>query len=629
MGKQQLSDVEQLRAQEIIEELSECREDERASRNQIFTILTIVLALLTIAVAVLSGEKIATTKLQLMVNAFCTFMLCAAITHIANLGLLSTFRHFYVVELERKIHEIVKYDKDDFFHWESISTPLITFNYKKILSGLPMLYSINNAITFFSILLVAIIYVLFIQLFMESFNVFNIIICTYFWIVFLVVIFTMFVSSTKNSEIYKLVKEKASERREGRAKSSNYVKNNSLVLIIKYFIYPRIADIQKNLFLVFGFVMGCIVICFIEPKTIEFWKEAVKQFIFTWFIMDFLIYQARYQWNDIRGMFEDRNHPLKDKRKRLPETGFMGDRALLMISILIMIFRILTAVILIFQYAGESRNAFFMCIFMLLVISIAYEYVRMKKTGILILFFVSLGYPLRFMMGFVGACTCIDEIMQKYPLLIIAIVFILISAALFGEVFVSLTWLHEAIYLIKQGKPIKFYYNILIRQVDTQRIDKQFPMEYRDKIKTIWNTCFILSMSLLLVAILCVINDSSNKFHLITILFNMTSTMLTILIGQKSECKKKKCFQLILYMILGLEILLAIWKLDGIARFLYIFLCVQRISYSITYVMFRGSNYESLTSFGEDVSFKIKKLILGIIKMLFGEDVYNILVGNP
>lgn len=119
--KEKLSDVEQLRAQEILEELSECREDERSSRNQIFTVLTIVLALLTIAVTVLSVSETVDVKVQLMINAFCTFMLCAAITYIANLGLLSTFRHFYVIELERKMHDIVKCDEDDFFHWERLS----------------------------------------------------------------------------------------------------------------------------------------------------------------------------------------------------------------------------------------------------------------------------------------------------------------------------------------------------------------------------------------------------------------------------------------------------------------------------------------------------------------------------
>ena len=42
------------------------------------------------------------------------------------------------------------------------------------------------------------------------------------------------------------------------------------------------------------------------------------QFILVWLILEYLIYEARYQWNDIRGLHEDTDHPQSSARRRLP-----------------------------------------------------------------------------------------------------------------------------------------------------------------------------------------------------------------------------------------------------------------------------------------------------------------------
>lgn len=45
----------------------------------------------------------------------------------------------------------------------------------------------------------------------------------------------------------------------------------------------------------------------------------VTDFTIVWLILEFLLYQARYQWNDLRGMAEDRQHVERRARARLPE----------------------------------------------------------------------------------------------------------------------------------------------------------------------------------------------------------------------------------------------------------------------------------------------------------------------
>ncbi len=44
----------------------------------------------------------------------------------------------------------------------------------------------------------------------------------------------------------------------------------------------------------------------------------LAEFVVLWFVLEFLLYYARYQWNDIRGATIDRNHPERLLRARLP-----------------------------------------------------------------------------------------------------------------------------------------------------------------------------------------------------------------------------------------------------------------------------------------------------------------------
>ena len=149
-----ISEIDQYRIQEIMNEISECREDERNSRNQIFTILAIVAAFIAgvfTLLTIVNGTSlniipVNRESLALAANILSTLLLGAAVPWIANLGLLSTFRHFYLIELETQLSDLLNDDAREIYHWESISTPVITFNVKHVLPGYPMLYSLNMLI---------------------------------------------------------------------------------------------------------------------------------------------------------------------------------------------------------------------------------------------------------------------------------------------------------------------------------------------------------------------------------------------------------------------------------------------------------------------------------------------------
>ena len=76
-----------------------------------------------------------------------------------------------------------------------------------------------------------------------------------------------------------------------------------------YLLYPRPEAWAKALIAPAFFV-------FAASSTGRFgnWKN----FLVLWLILEYLIYPARYQWNDIRGIDADREHAEKDARSRLP-----------------------------------------------------------------------------------------------------------------------------------------------------------------------------------------------------------------------------------------------------------------------------------------------------------------------
>ncbi len=137
---------------ELFYELGQCREDERASKAHIFQILAVVATFLTVLAALASSEGIS-KELYALIYLLTIFAASAAVSYIANLGMLSTFRHYYMVDLEEQFRPKLETDgKKAILHWDSVSKPLVTLNPKHIGSGLFILFPLNATIVFVSIL---------------------------------------------------------------------------------------------------------------------------------------------------------------------------------------------------------------------------------------------------------------------------------------------------------------------------------------------------------------------------------------------------------------------------------------------------------------------------------------------
>jgi hypothetical protein len=78
-----------------------------------------------------------------------------------------------------------------------------------------------------------------------------------------------------------------------------------------YLLLPRPADLVKAWIFPVAFAYGALAAG--DASGEDLLRAAV-----TWLALELLIYQARYQWNDIRGFAADQRHPDRHSRGRLP-----------------------------------------------------------------------------------------------------------------------------------------------------------------------------------------------------------------------------------------------------------------------------------------------------------------------
>jgi hypothetical protein len=80
--------------------------------------------------------------------------------------------------------------------------------------------------------------------------------------------------------------------------------------LTSYLLLPRPGDLVKMLFFPVSFLLGCV------SREVPDLGTVVRAAA-VWLVLELLVYQARYQWNDIRGFAADQRHADGD-RGRLP-----------------------------------------------------------------------------------------------------------------------------------------------------------------------------------------------------------------------------------------------------------------------------------------------------------------------
>lgn len=83
--------------------------------------------------------------------------------------------------------------------------------------------------------------------------------------------------------------------------------------LVSYLLIPRPKDLVKAIVLPLAFVVGALCTGGVDA-------QQAGRAALVWGVLELLVYQARYQWNDIRGFASDVAHPDAAARGRLPGT---------------------------------------------------------------------------------------------------------------------------------------------------------------------------------------------------------------------------------------------------------------------------------------------------------------------
>ena len=210
-----------------------------------------------------------------------------------------------------------------------------------------------------------------------------------------------------------------------------------------YLLLPRPGDLVKAGIFPLTFALGVLSAGGASGRDVL--RAAV-----IWLALELLIYQARYQWNDIRGFEADQRHPDRVARGRLPGPLSRGKEHI-RASALVALARL--AVVAILAVALSSLDlAAPLLILALAVFGVAalYEALRTRATGrsdripppvtggILALWaVVGAGYAIRALVGFGAAVDLFES-----PWLPLAA---LVAAWAFGIAFVTSRWALEAL----------------------------------------------------------------------------------------------------------------------------------------------------------------------------------------
>ncbi|MEU8471625.1 hypothetical protein AB0F30_27585 [Streptomyces sp. NPDC029006] len=224
--------------------------------------------------------------------------------------------------------------------------------------------------------------------------------------------------------------------------------------LTSYLLLPRPEDWIKWLFVPGGYLVTAW-----STKGAVNWGTLALTVVIT----EYLVYSARYQWNDIRGWTDDESHPHSTARLRLPSVQGEGPRVnrqrrlIVAASSIIAVLRLLAAVLL--GAATGRTSAALILIALVFTIGALYEFLRTAEAfeqarwvmqasaaGV-IWIVVGTGYGLRYLAGVYAAGVSLHES-------------IAITGALFtyffGIMFVTLTWVLEASSYCREGTAAKY-----------------------------------------------------------------------------------------------------------------------------------------------------------------------------
>lgn len=476
---------------ELVSELEQCREDERSAQNQQLQTIAAAGAILAgvYAVASLLPENKGEVDILMVRILFymSSIILVVIISYITSLGISNVLRYHYMRNLEDRLYNLrsSRSDEKSFVHWMSFSSPITTRNLLHINTSVYTIvhYVCYLVATFGAIAFCIIMTILQYTIIPKHSFLDNVLLYILFGSMFLILGVFVWIS-IKSEKMYTLSAIKAVEKRNLRL--SNFLFRNTkrykrpVWKKFIYFFYPKKKDFQKSILIVAGFAAGT----WMDGGSTDLYRSLLNGF-FCWLFLDFLIYQARYLWNDIRGIDED---VLAGKTERLPVKELGGKKAV-GISSAVIFLRLSLALLFIQFFSREMRPVFIISLCVIIIISILYEIARERKWDVVVFFLVSLGYPIRVFAGCWAAYPSMwtDSILGREKVALSTLVLLFLVYMCVGEISAVLPWTHEAVTQIKSNKRVvKSHYIFLFLRLK-ERGQAQLPLREKGELKDVWN----------------------------------------------------------------------------------------------------------------------------------------------
>ncbi|MCL2577814.1 MAG: hypothetical protein FWE27_07175 [Defluviitaleaceae bacterium] len=599
----------------ILLELNQCREDERNGRNSIVTaILVGITAIGVLGVSSIESSTILNLSVETTIWVFFSIIGVVA-SYIFNIGLISALRYHYLRDLENSLTTSSHETEKDFFCWTELNSPIVTL---KLTNVVRSPYSLLH----FSNLLTAIICILLMCNFL--FPVIDIEIGKSIMKMMIPLLPVLFISSwyfgtSKSQNVYEYAKERAMEKRYKNVsklflttnKNSYQIESKLSISFIKYLIYPRPSDTIKVFFILYGFIIGSVLSHTEEQSTGLISK--IIHFVLVFLVFEFFSYQARYQWNDIRGYVEDDNNKQSKERNRLNNVCKEIKLAVSVSSIVIFC-KLTFAIIFTLPNWFNSGVPLRWGILFIFLLSFCYEIVRSCKMGLLAIFFVGFGYPMRLFFGYWLARPDLFTHIGIYDENLIPLLLLLLATLTFGWVFVTLTWALECAACRNTTKKP----HILLLGRKLKDIEHTYPLREKGYIHTWWNWAYIATvLSLALAAFWLTVQSNEFSIHM-TILWGLLSLSCVF------SSNKNRFISFSASCIISIILFFSY----PIKLSLYSFIILAMIAYPCIYVLFRNTNYKEMSEGISRTIFAIKASVLIIVKLYLGNSTYNLLFVN-
>lgn len=594
-ARKQTANISDLGVNEVLHELSECREDERNSQNQMLQVISAAGAIIGFcaALATFEMDKINQPEMRELVMRLLliltSFVLCTAFSYITFLGISNVLRYHYLQSLEDRLTQLLHKNKEQnaLLHWMSLSSPVLTKNP----THLKTKYAYAAYGSYAMATLSAVIFGL-ITIAIEAMNITNRKWFDYLLIgvptVFIIISFYIFIVISIHADdmfrtALEIAKNKRGHRLMQKRKQNGAVPRKKYLQALLYLTYPKRKDAQKAMLILIGAVTGIFMLYGSLP--LEFIIAQLgaqfKNIMCTWFVIDVLVYQSRYQWNDIRGVKEDAE---AGKTDRLP-TRTLGTRPAIILSSIFIALKLLLA-----SYIGISCQREYLLWFtgLIVVLAIAYEIARQRESNKWIFILVGLGYPLRFFAGLFSVYPA-----EKFDLKSLSVYASLgLAYMAFGGYEAILPWTYEALMQCNEPQQyfIKSYYEPLYISIK-ERIPVEQAYAYKiqalrktGKITDLWNVMFLSSITILsgYLVLYLLLSNSSASSYLVLLEVVFAIAVLTVCCGSVRNILKRLFFAIVCIILKGGLVTLLIGWIPT-----YICICVHQLFFLTVYYYLR------------------------------------------